>query len=224
MFYDWDWATAEQGFKRANEVEPKYWHHHELYAYLLTTLGRSEDAFAEARRAQEIDPLSRIAHASASHHFYFARQYERSNEEARKALELDPAFAVGHMQLARNFVQQGEYEDAIAEYRQVISLSGRTSQMLGEMGNAHAVFGKRAEALKLLEELKDISSHQYVSPLNFAFIYIGLGDKEQAFAHLEKAYQERTTWLMWIKVDPRLDPLRPDPRFAELLRRMSLSS
>jgi TolB-like protein/Flp pilus assembly protein TadD len=224
MFYDWDWAAAERGFKQANEVEPNYWHHHELYAYLLTAMGRAEEAFAEARRAQELDPLSRIAHASASHHFFFARQYDRSTEEARKALELDPGFPPARQQLARSFVQQGKHEEAIAEYKQTISISGHTSQNLGELGHAYAVSGRRAEALKLLDELKEMSGRQYVSPLNFAFIYVGLGDKEQAMAQLEKAYQERTTWLMWIKVDPRLDPLRPDPRFAELLRRMNLAA
>ena len=150
-------------------------------------------------------------------------QYDRSIEQARKSLELDPGFAVGHVKLARNFVQQGKSEDAISEYKQALNLMGRTSQMLGELGNAYAVSGKRAEALKLLDELKELSANRYVSPLDFAFIYTGLGDKEQAFANLEKAYQERTTWLMWIKVDPRLDPLRSDPRFADLLRRMKLT-
>jgi tetratricopeptide (TPR) repeat protein len=224
MFYDWDWATAEQGFKRANEVEPNYWHHHELYAYLLTAMGRAEEAFSEARRAQELDPLSLIAHTSASHPFYFFRQYDRSIEEARKTLELDPRFAVAHTQLARNLMQQGKHEEAIAEYKQVIGLTGLTSQMAGELGYTYALSGKRAEALKLLDELKEMSSRQYVSPLDFTFIYTGLGDKEQALSYLEKSYQERTTWLMWIKVDPRFDTLRPDPRFVELLRRMNLAS
>jgi serine/threonine protein kinase/tetratricopeptide (TPR) repeat protein len=224
MFYDWDWATAEKGFKRANEIEPNYWHHHELYAYLLTVLGRADEAIREAQRAQEIDPLSLIAHASAGEVLYRARQYDRAIEEARKALALDPGFAVGHIGLARNMVQQGKYEEAIAEYKQAINLMGRTSQLLGELGRAYALSGKRSEALKLLEELKDLSARQYISPLDFAFIYMGLGDREQAFVYLEKAYQERSTWLMWIKVDPRFDPLRSDPRFADLLRRMNLSS
>jgi len=120
-------------------------------------------------------------------------------------------------------VQQGKHEEAIAEYKQAISLSERTSQNLGEMGNAYAVSGRRAEALKVLDELKGMSARQYISPLDFAFIYTGLGDKERALAYLEQAYQERSTWLMWIKVDPRFDPLRPGPRFAELLRRMKLA-
>jgi tetratricopeptide (TPR) repeat protein len=188
----------------------------------LTVQGRAGEAFAEARRAQEIDPLSLIAHASASHSYYFFRQYDRAAEEARKSLELDPKFAISRIQVARNFVQQGKYEEAIAEYKQVIGLTGLTSQMAGELGHAYAVSGNRAEALKLLGELKEMSARQYVSPLDFVFINTGLGDKEQALAYLEKSYQERSTWLMWIKVDPRLDPLRADPRFAELRRRMNL--
>ena len=131
---------------------------------------------------------------------------------------------MAHVKLARNLVQQGKYEDAIAEYKQVMNLMGRTSQMLGELGSAYAVSGQRAEALKLLEELKEMSANRYVSPLDFAFIYTGLGDKEQALAYLEKAYQERSTWLMWINVDPHFDPLRSDPRFTDLLRRMNLAS
>ena len=224
MFYDWDWAAAEREFKRAIELDPHYWHPHELYAYLLTVQGRHDEAIAEARRAQEIDPLSLIAHASASDVFFHARQYDPAIEQARKALELDPGFSVAHRNLARNLMQQGKYEDAIAEYKQVFSLTGHTSQNLGELGHAYAMSGKRAEALKLLKELEEMSARQYVSPLDFAFIYTGLGDKEQAFAYLEKAYQERTTWLMWIKVDPRFDPLRSDPQFADLLRRMRLAS
>lgn len=224
MFYDWDWATAERGFRRANEVDPNYWHHHELYAYLLSAMGRADEAVAEAKRAQDIEPLSLIAHASASGVFYRARQYDRSMEQARKVLDLDPGFSVGHRELARILVQQRKYGEAIAEYRQTIALSGRTSQNLGELGNAYAVSGQRAEALTLLDELKTMSARGYVSPLDFAFIHTGLGDKERAFTHLEQAYQERSTWLMWIKVDPRLDVLRSDPRFAELLRRMRLAT
>lgn len=224
MFYDWDWAAAESEFKRAIEIEPNYWHPHELYAYLLTAQGRHDEAIAEAQRAQEIEPLSLIAHASASYPFYFSRQYDRAIEQARKALELDPGFGVAHRNLAWSFVQQGKYEESIAEYNLAISLMGRTSQNLGELGNAYALSGKRAEALKLLDELKEMSANRYVSPLDFAFIYTGLGDKEQALAYLEKAYQERSTWLMWLKVDPRFDSLRSDPRLADLLRRMKLTS
>lgn len=224
MFYDWDWAAAERGFKRANEIEPNYWHHHELYAYLLTSLGRADEAIAEAKRAQEIEPLSLIANTSAGHTYYFARQYERSLEQVRKALALDPNFPIAHAKLGRILVQQGKYDEAIAEYKLSFSLMGRTSQYLGELGHAYALSGNRAEALKVLQELKEMSSGQYVSPLDFVFINIGLGDKEKALEYLEKAYQERSTWLMWIKVDPRFDPLRSDPRFADLLQRMKLAS
>ena len=173
MFYDWDWVAAERGFKRANEVEPNYWHHHELYAYLLTLLGRADEAIAEAKRAQEIDPLSLIAHTSAGHTFYFSRQYDHSTKQVRKALELDPGFAMAHTKIARNMVQQGKYEESIAEYKQAMSLMGRTSQNLGELGHAYAVSGQRAEALKLLEELKEMSARQYVSPLDlYSFIRV----------------------------------------------------
>jgi serine/threonine protein kinase/Flp pilus assembly protein TadD len=222
MFYDWDWTTAESEFKGALKIEPNYWHLHELYSYLLTAQGRTEEAVAEARRAQEIDPMSLIAHTSAAHPFYFSRQYDRSLEQVRKALELDSKFPTAHVKVARNFVQQGKYEDAIAEYKLAISLVGRTSQNLGELGNVYAVSGNRAEALKLLDELQEMSARQYVSPLDFAFIHTGLGDREQALAYLEKAYDERSTWLMWIKVDPRFDSLRSEPRFQDLQRRMGL--
>lgn len=187
-------------------------------------LGRSDEAIAEAKRAQENDPLSLIGHTSAGHTFYFSRQYDRSIEQVRKALALDPNFPIGHAKVGRILVQQGKYEEAIAEYKLSFSLMGRTSQYLGELGHAYALSGNRAEALKILAELKEMSTGQYVSPLDFAFIYTGLGDKEQALSYLEKAYQERSTWLMWIKVDPRFDTLRLDPRFADLLRRMRLAS
>jgi eukaryotic-like serine/threonine-protein kinase len=224
MFYDWNWAAAESSFKRTIEIEPNYWHSHELYSYLLSLLGRHDEAIAEIRRAQEIDPLSLIAHVSASNAFYRARQYDRSIGQARKALELDPGFPLAHRSLARSFAQQGKYEESIAEYKQMINLMGRTSQALGELGQIYAMSGNRAGALKLLGELKEMSANRYVSPLDFVFIYTGLGDKEQAFVYLEKSFQERSTWLMFIKVDPRFDPLRSDPRFADLLRRMGLAA
>ena len=160
MFYDWDWETAEKLFKQANQIEPNYWHHHELYAYLLTLLGRSDEAIAEAKRAQEIEPLSLIANTSAGHTYYFSRQYERSLEQVRKALTLDPNFPVGHAKAGRVLVQMEKYEEAIAEYKLSFSLMGRTSQYLGELGHAYALSGNRAEAQKMLDELKAMSSGQ----------------------------------------------------------------
>lgn len=221
MFYDWNWTASEIGFRRTIEIEPNYWHSHELYSYLLSLLGRHDEAIAEIRRAQEIDPLSLIAYSSSSKIFYHARQYERALEQARKALELDAGFPLAYHALGKVYVEQGKYEEAIAAFKQAINASGRTSNLLSRLGHAYAVAGKRDEALKILAELKEASKQKYVSPHDMAILYTGLGDKEQAFAQLEMAYQERNAWMMFLKVEPVFDPLRSDPRFADLLRRMN---
>jgi tetratricopeptide (TPR) repeat protein len=185
-------------------------------------MGRLDDAIREAKRAQDADPVSLDINASAARTLYFARQYGRSIEQSRKILEMDPSFPRGRWELAMVYEQVGRYEEAIAECQKAWSLAGGETGALGVLGHAYAMSGKRAEAQRVLAEMKDLSKLYYVAPFDIALVYAGLGDKGQTLEWLEKAYEDRSYRLTWIKIDPRFDSLHGEPRFHDLLRRMRL--
>jgi len=221
--YDWDWSGGEREFKRAIELNPTYATAHQWYSVDLTVTGRLDEAIAEMKRAQEADPLSLMESAVAGRTFYFARRYDQAIEQLLKTIEMDPKFLRAHWWLAVAYEQVGRHEEAIAECEKALSLF-REPGLLGALAWAYAVSGKRAEAQKLVVELKELSKRRYVDPFDVALVYVGLGDKAQEFEWLEKAYEDHSFNLTWIKVDPRLDSLRGEPRFQDLLRRMGLGS
>jgi len=181
-----------------------------------------DDAIAENKRALEIEPQSLIISSLMGRVFYQARQYDRAVSELGKSLELGPDFAQAHLYLGWAYEQQGKYEDAIAELQKGLTLSGGESEMAGALGHAYAMAGKRGEAAKALAELKERSTQHYVAPFDIALIYAGLGATNLMFEWLEKAYEDHSFWLVWIKTDPRFDSIRDDPRYRDLLRRMRL--
>jgi serine/threonine protein kinase/Tfp pilus assembly protein PilF len=222
LVYDWDWSGAEREFKRAIELNPRDGSSHMRYGGYFEDLGRMDDAIAEHKRAQEIEPLSLIIGAVAGRIFYHARQYDRAIGELGKNLELDPNFAQTHLYLGLAREQQARYVDAIAELHKGLTLSEGESEMAGALGHAYGVSGKREEAEKALVDLKNRSTQHYVAPFDVALVYVGLGAKSSTFDWLDKAFEDHSTWLMWIKVDPRFDGIRDDPRYHDLLRRMRL--
>ncbi len=223
VIYGWDWSAGEKEFKRALELNPSYATAHHWYsATYLTPLGRLEEAIEEMKHAQELDPLSLIINSDVGRIFYFARQYDRAIEQCRKTFELDPNFAEAHRTLGSAYEAKDMYAEAIGEFERAVTLSGGNPRMTGALAHAYAVAGKKAQATKLLNELKDLAKQSYVPAFHIATICAGLGDKEQAFAWLETAYEDRSQWLIWLKVDPRLDSLHSDPRFADLVRRIGL--
>jgi tetratricopeptide (TPR) repeat protein len=222
-YYDWDFPGAEREFKRAIELNPNYATAHYWYSNHLDAMGRLDEAIAEAKRAQDADPLSLIATTSVGQAFYFARRYDQAIEQFQKAFEMDPNFPAAHWLVAMAYEQVGRHEEAIAEGRKAVSLSGGAGA-LSALGHAYAVSGQRADALKVLVELKDLSKRRYVATFDVALIYIGLGDKAQTLEWLQAAYEDRPLRFVWIKVDPRFDSLRAEPRFQDLLRRMGLGS
>ncbi len=220
--YDWEWATAERELKRAQSLNPNYADAHQLYGgYVLTATGRLDEAKAEMKRAQELDPLSLIITADVGNAFYYARQYDEAIEQYKKALDLDPRFFITYLWLGAAYEQKKMYSQAIAELQKGLAFV-RHPQLISSLGHVYAVAGQRAEAQQLLEELQEMSKQSYINPYLIALIYVGLGEKEQAFTWLEKAYQERFFFLIWLKVEPRFDPLRDDPRFQDLIRRVGL--
>jgi TolB-like protein/Flp pilus assembly protein TadD len=220
--YDWDWPGAEREFKRAIKLNPNYATAHFWYAIHLQAMGRLDEAIAEAKLAQEADPVSPIIGLLAGRTLYVARRYDQAIEQLHKTLEMDPHFPRAHWWLAKAYEQVGRHEEAVAESQKAVSLSAGEPTYFGQLGHAYAVSGKKAEAQKVVAELKDLSKRRYVAPFDIALVYMGLGDKSRALEWLEKAYEDHSDWLAWIKVWPQFDSLRSEPRFQDLLRRLGL--
>jgi TolB-like protein/DNA-binding winged helix-turn-helix (wHTH) protein/Flp pilus assembly protein TadD len=221
--HEWDWPTGEREFRRAIDLNPGYATAHWWYAQILMMTGRTQESLAESNQAGKLDPLSPRWSALWAERLIWARQYDQAIEKCQKALELDPALAVAHLRLGIAYQEKGEYEKAIAELERARDLSPGGIYFLRSLGNAYAVAGRKGQAQQVLREIREDSTRRYVSPFSFALIYTGLGDKEQAFEWLQKAYQQRDPSLSTLRGDPRLDPLRSDPRFQDLLRRVRLA-
>ncbi len=221
--FDWDWAASEKKFKRGIELNPNYSTGHQWYAiHYLTPIGRFDEALAEVKRAQELDPLSPLMNTFVGSTLYFARRYEEAARQCQKAFEMDPNFPVTHWHLGLIYEQQGMYEQAISEHRKAIDLSGGSPRFIAALGHAFAIAGKREDAMRVIAQLDQLSKHGYVSPLELSASYVALGQKERAFELLEDAYNERSFQITYLKVRPDFDPIRNDPRFANLIRRIGL--
>jgi DNA-binding winged helix-turn-helix (wHTH) protein/TolB-like protein/Tfp pilus assembly protein PilF len=219
--WDRDRVEAERGFQQAIKLQPSYAPAHQWYSSYLIALERFDEAIAEATRTQELEPLSFIASAHLGWILYLAGQNDRAIEQGTKILELDPnAFpALRYRGLA--YEQKGMYREAIADFQKGVKLSG-SPLMLALLGHAYAAAGEKTNAQNVLKDLMDVQERRYVSPYTIAAIYAGLGDKDQAFKWLEKAFEQGDIWLMNLKVDPVFKRLRSDPRYPDLLVRTRL--
>ena len=219
---EWDWSGAESEFKRAIELNPNLAAAHSNYALFLAVMGRTAEALAENKRAQELDPL-RISFKGVEGGILFsAGLYDEAVQLFQNVIRMQPDYPLAHSGLGRTYAAKGMYAEAINEFQTGGSLYGETPSGLIDLGHAHAMSGERDKALAILNKLK--TTKQYVSPASLAILYAGLGDKEEAFNALERAYAAHDLQLQYLKVDPRCDSLRSDPRFADLLRRMRLAS
>jgi tetratricopeptide (TPR) repeat protein len=218
--YDWDWVAAEAEYKRALELSASYSRAYSWYADYLSKMGRQDEAVAEAKRARELDPISVSSNTLLGMILYRARRYDESIEACQKALELDPTHPNALWFQALAHEQKHEIPEAIAELKEAVSISD-TPLYRALLANAYALAGERAKALSALDELKALSQQRYVSPLDIAVVYTGLGDRNSAFQWLEKAYQERTMRIQELP-EPIFDSLRSDPRFRDLMRRIGL--
>src|SRR5712692_2711761 len=224
LLYDWDLAASEKEFRRAIELDPNYTTAHHWYSHCLLPLGRTEESLAESKRALELEPLQLVVGIHLGWHYLYARQYDQAIEQFRRTLELDPAFPQAQRYAAWGYLQKGMHEEAIASLRAALGRIGRNPEVEGELGHALGVAGRRAEALVMLEGLRQLSSTRYVSPYSVALVHVGLGDRDQALAWLEKAYAERSDYMPYLSREPMLDGLRADPRFDALVGRVGLSS
>jgi len=220
--YYWDFAGAEREFKKAIELNPNYATAHFWYAEILTMQGRFDEALREMNLALELDPVSLIINSSLGTIYFFTRQFEKVVQQSNKTLEMNPNFAHSHGGLSLAYAGLNKFSEAIAEAKKAIELSGDSSFYTSALGWIYAMSEKNDEAKRILEQLKDLSNKHYVSPYWIALVYAGLGDNNKAFEFLEKAYEERYEMMIWIKVNPLFDPIRADPRFSELLKKVGL--
>jgi serine/threonine-protein kinase len=223
LAYDWDWSGAEREFNRAIELNPSDSEAHYQYGYYLAFVGQFDEALREIRRAQELDPVSLVKITGVAQVLFLARRYDEAMAECRKALEMDPNLGFAHWLLGLAYTQKGMYEPAILALQRSIPLSGDSLDEPASLAHAYALSGNRGEARKILDELKQQAKHKYLSPTVIAALYGALGEENQAFAWLDKAYDERDSLLIGLRVEPMFDPLRSDPRFTDLLRRVGLA-
>lgn len=221
-YFDFDWAGAVKEYRRAIELSPNYATAHHWYGLSLTMLGRHEEAIEEVKRALELDPLSIIINTNVAWVYYFARRYDLATELFQKAIDMDPNFAVAHQRLGGTYLQTGKFDKAIEEFKKAMTISPESTEILAMLGHGYAVSGKRREAEEVLNRLVNLSKDKYVSAYDWAMIYLGLGDIYGAFEWLEKAYEEPSQYLTYMKVDPRLDTLRSNQRYRELLKKMRM--
>ena len=220
--YDWDWAAAERSYRRALELNPAYATGHHWYSFVLLVTGQADQALVEAHTALELDPSSLSIRRGLGWLYYYTRRYEAAVYHLRRAIAMNPTSEDTYRILGLVLTQQGAYDEAERAFREAITLSPELSYATAGVAHVLALQGRRREAEALLAELEARAREHYVSPVAFCIVHLGLRNTDQVFKWLERAYQDRRGWLTYLKVDPMLDVVKDDPRFAEFVKRMKL--
>jgi len=233
--YDWNWSGAEREFKRAIELNPNYAMAHHLYAHLLMETGRTEESLAEAGRALELDPYSPFINNGLARQYYLSRQYDKAIAQCQVGLQIEPGYLPARIQLALAYEQTGKLTEAVSELEQAAGLiagngpSQNTSSpaidlpvLHALLGHAYAITGRRTDAVNELNKLQESAHSRYIPPSYIGIVWMGLGDKDKAFDWLEKGFQGRSEHMLYLGLEPLVDPLRSDPRFDSLLKRVGL--
>ena len=224
MNYDWNWSEAEKEFKRSIELKPDYATAHEWYAiHYLTATGRLEEAVQEMKKALELEPASLVMNTFMGATLYYAGRYDEAIDQCRRTIQMDPNFAVAHWHLGLAYEQKQVFDSATEEFKKAISLSEDSPLMRAALSRAYAKSQKKDEANEMLNELNELAKRQYVSAYEVAKIYVALGNSEQAFQLLGKAYAEHSFHLVNLNVCPHFKSVRSDPRFQDLVQRVGLS-
>jgi len=217
--YDWDWNAAEAEFQRAIELNPNYAIAHHWYGQFLRLMGREEDSIREGQKAQDLDPRSLIINVEAGLPYYYSRRYDEALSHFRKALELDPNFALAHNDIGWVLEAEGKYPEAIQEFERAVQISD-VAALWSSLGHAYGTAGRRRDARKVLERLREIARQHYVSPSYEAAVHLGLGEYDEAMDLYERAYAERSWAMLWFKIGQYTKLLRGTPRFEALLEKM----
>ncbi len=221
-YYDWKFGDADEEFQRALNLNPNDATVHQRYSRYLVSLGRIDDALREINLAQQLDPLSLLAKANAGMIYFFSHDYDSAVLQLRKVLQEDPKFPVAHWGLGLVYEQKRNIQEALAEFEAAASVERNDVNIITSLAHAYALAGQKDRAGNFIQELQAHAKQEYVSGYHFAVVYLGLGEKDAALASLEEAFRDRSTLLIYLKMDPRFDSLRSDSRFIDLLRRIGL--
>jgi len=219
----WDWVGSEKEFRRALELDPSYVTAHHWYALCLTTLGRVDEAVAQMRIARGLDPLSLRINADLGMALHAARRYDEAIEQERRTMELDANYPTPYFIRGMAYEQKGQLPEAIGDYEEAVRRTHRSPNNVASLGHAYALAGRKAEARQIADELAPRAASGSISPFYLVLVYVGLGEKATALDWLEKAYQAHSGSVRYLKVDRRLEPLRSEPRYQDLMRRVGLA-
>jgi tetratricopeptide (TPR) repeat protein len=222
--FEWDWPGAEAAFLKALELNPSYADGHQWYASYLSAMARPDEALREIRVAQELDPLSLVINMEIAWNLYMAREFRGALEQSWKTLVLEPQFAAAQHTLGLAYEQLDMIDEAVTEFQNARICSGGHPATIAALGHAYAIAGNQDRASEALSELVQLSKHRYVSPCWRSVVYAGMGMDDLALESLEKACEDRDIWLIWLKIEPRLDPLRSHTRFSRLLSQLRLDA
>jgi len=215
---------SEKEYRLALQLNPGDPDTYGEYGVALSRMGRTNEAIAMSKRAFELDPLSAQSAVTVAVSYYFGRQYDRAIERARRAVELDPTFIQAHRWLGLGYAAKGKFPEAIDEFKLTVKLSPGNLSYLTNLALLYAWAGKETEARQTLAQVRELSKTQFIGAWAIGLIYVALGDKDEAFAWMDRAYEERSAWLLSLPVNPWLDPLRSDPRFDEFVRRVEAAA
>jgi tetratricopeptide (TPR) repeat protein len=220
LYFDWDWLGADAEFQRAIVLDPDYAPTREWYSIYLLVAGRATEAFREIQLARQRDPLSLPINSDIGFHHYYTGRYDEAVKQLKFVLEMNPNFPPAHLWLGRTFQELGEFDDALAEFRHVEETLREWPVSIAARGFVSAAAGRTDEAREILVELERLATRKFVTSYGIALVYVGLDQNDAALASLNRAFDERSHWLVWLRLDPRWNKLRADPRFNELVSRM----
>ena len=222
FYYGWDWAAAEQEFRMAISLNPNYEYGYDCYGYYLTAMKRYDEAMIILKKADELDPLSVPIGTDMGFSFYYSGIYDPAIKELRASLQKNPKFTLAHLWLGRAYQVKKMYPEAITEYKKALLVAVNWPVALAALGHVYGVSGEKANAQKILDTLTALSSKRFVTSYGVALVHEGLGETDQVFLWLDKAVEERSNWLVWLKTDPRWDKVHSDKRFTEVVNKVAL--
>lgn len=222
FYYDWDWAAAEQEFRTAISLNPNYVFGYDWYGVYLTAMKRYDEARIILKKASELDPLSAQISTDMGFSIYYSGDYDKAIKELQATIKINPRFGLAHLWLGRAYQQKKMYTEAVAEYENTLAAISNWPVALAAIGNVYGVSGKKEEAQRILDTLSSLSSGRFVTSYGVALIHSAMGENDQTFLWLDKAFQERSNWLVWLETDPRWNSIRSDKRFAELVKKVGL--
>ncbi len=220
FYFDWDWSGAEAEFRRAIVLDPGWAAAHQWYSIFLLAAGRAGEAAHEIELARERDPLSLAINTDLGFHYYYTRQYGEAIKQLESVLAMSRDFSPAHLWLGRSYQQVGRFDDALTEFRQIEQSVREWPVAIAARGFVEGAAGRPEKAKAVLAELQDVAKRRFVTAYGVALVYAGIGDSETALTWLDRAFAERSHWLVWLRLDPRFDHLRANPRFSELLDRI----